>query len=163
MHWSAILLLAMNAPAANMEVAHNASGSFASYTQAWHAAKDAERPMLVILNPAQGEGRRIITEDELRADEKIQPKLNDYVVAVIDTGTEHGKQVHELFGNAALPRVVVIDKEQKSQIFRTSDELSHEKLAEVLSQHKDGVVPQPVKVSLPAYGGCPNCQKRTTF
>lgn len=167
MHWSAILVLAMTGPQLSMDVAHEVSvtNSFTSYTDAWHAAHDAERPMLVILNPAEGEG---ITEDELRQDEKLQPLLDNYVVAVVDTGTDHGKKVHELFDSPALPRVVVIDKEQKKQIYRTSAKLSHDRLADVLDEHKEGTVKisQPVLRYTPptsAYSNCPSCQRRWTF
>lgn len=165
MHWSALVVLALGAAGQSMDVAHTTqSGMYSSYTQAWHAAHDAERPMLVILNPAPGEGRRLITEEELRSDPKVETLLNDYVVAVIDTGTEHGQKVHELFGNAPLPRVVVIDKQQKKQIFRTSDELSSDRLANILNQHKSGEVAPPVlQVGQPVNSSCPNCQKRYTF
>ena len=66
-------------------------------------------------------------------------------MAVIDTTTDQGKVIHELFQSPALPHVVVIDKNQKQQIFRTSQKLSNEELANVLEDHKEGVV----KVSAP--------------
>jgi hypothetical protein len=164
MHWSAILLMAVAGPNSGMEVAHTAaSDTYSSYTQAWHAAHDAERPMLVILNPAAGQGKKSIVPDQLFSDKSIQPLLNEYVVAVIDTGTEHGKKVHELFGNAPLPRVVVIDKEQKEQVFVTSGDVSAPQLAHVLDEHKDDVPSaSQIKAQIPA-GSCPNCQRRFVY
>lgn len=165
MHWSAIVALALAGSTSTMDVAYKTEGaSFASYTDAWHAAHAAERPMLVILNPGPEEGKKIITEDELRADGNIQPLLDEYVVAVIDTTTEHGQKVHELFNNAPLPRVVVIDKEQKKQIFTSSETLTPDRMVKVLEQHKSGAIAQPViRWAQPVNSNCPSCQRRYTF
>ena len=166
MHWTAMIALALAGSFPTTDVAYKAEGTsaFASYTDAWHAAHDAERPMLVILNPGAESGKPTITEEELRADASIDPLLSNYVVAVIDTTTEHGKKVHELFGSAPLPRVVVIDKEQKKQIFRASGNVSSDRLVKVLEEHKDGEIAQPViRWAQPVNSNCPNCQRRYTF
>ncbi|WP_437201955.1 hypothetical protein [Planctomicrobium sp. SH664] len=161
MSWSAILLAMVAGPVDVATVSTSSPSAYSSYTQAWHAAHDAERPMLVILNPA--DAQKGISTEELVGDEKLQPVLQDYVVAVIDTTTDHGKQVHELFGNAPLPRVVVIDKNQKKQIYRTSEKLSSERLAKVLDQHKSGEIAKPVLNLGPVNSGCPSCQRRMSF
>lgn len=164
MSWSAALVLAFVGPMDDLKinVAPAQQNCFASYTQAWHAAHDARRPMLVILNPPQQDAG--ISEETLKADDALQPLLDEYVVAVIDTGTEHGKVVHELFDSAPLPRVVVIDKEQKYQIYRTSQKLSNGRLAKVLSDYKDGTAARPVlNWSQPASSNCPSCQRGWTF
>lgn len=175
MHWSALLLVALTGPVQTMDVATTApvSAAYSSYTQAWNAAHDAGRPMLVILNPGIDADGKKITEAELRADAKVQPLLDKYVVAVIDTTTDHGQKVNEIFGKPTLPRVVVIDKAQKKQIFQSSSDLSNEQIAKVLEQHQDGAIQQtvskPVTVnpastySIPGYSSCPNCQKRYTY
>lgn len=167
MRWSAALLvLSLTGPIYAQEVAVSTSSTqaYSSYTQAWHAAHEAERPMLVILNPA--DEKSAIQEVSLRADGALQPLLDQYVVAVIDTTTDHGKQVYELFQSPALPRVVVIDKQQQKQLYRTSDKLSHEKLVNVLTEYKEGVVKAPatrvVKYAQPA-GYCPTCQNQKRY
>lgn len=168
MHWSAalVLCLAGSIPTVDtVEVATTTnSQNYSSYTQAWNAAHEAERPMLVILNPA--EGTNAINADSLRNDEKLQPLLNDYVVAVIDTTTDHGKQVYELFESPALPRVVVIDKNQKKQLYRTSAKLNSDAMATVLKDHKDGLVKvstsRIVNIAQPA-GYCPSCQQQQRY
>ena len=98
---------------------------FDSYTRAYHAAADAHRPMLVVLNPSadQVSTGTMIDVDALRQDGDLAGLLGDYVVAEIDTGTEHGRKVHEVFGSKALPRIVVIDADQKWQVYRTSAQL----------------------------------------
>ncbi|SFH83345.1 hypothetical protein [Planctomicrobium piriforme] len=177
MQWSAILLAAVMGTNPSTDVAHNTPGaaSYASYTQAWHAAQAADRPMLVILNAGADTPEKAIDAATLQADAQVRQQLDNYVVAVIDTTTEHGQKVYELFESPTLPRVVVIDKKQDRQIFRTSDKLSSETLAHVLEQHKSGVAEpatttSAAKITLPTsmapksvYSGCPNCQKRYTY
>src|SRR5262249_55977255 len=112
----------------------SASQKYGSYTQAYHAAADVKLPVLVILNPPSDQvaSDNAISVDKLREDAEISKLLDNYVVAEIDTGTDHGKKVHELCGNKPLPRLVVIDNAQKTQIYRTSDHLESDKIKEVL-------------------------------
>lgn len=139
---------------------------YGSYTQAYHTAADVKRPMLVILNPSAQEvaANNSISIEELRKDAEISELLENYVVAEIDTGTEHGKKVHELFGSQALPRVVVIDSKQKQQIYRTSEHLGQDQLKDVLEKYQDG---QQIQASATLNwaqqyvnpGNCPNCRR----
>jgi hypothetical protein len=168
MHWSVTLVfvaaLGANAPQATPQ-------PFDSYSKAYSAASELHRPMLVLLTDGQDqEGTSL---QALQQNETSREVLDDYVVAVIDTRTEQGKKVHELFGAPALPRTVVIDQRQEKQVFRTSDTLRPETLSAVLQQYRDGVpetvtanrpVAQPaVQGSLNYYqggvGNCPNCRK----
>ncbi|MBL8849087.1 MAG: hypothetical protein JNG89_05360 [Planctomycetaceae bacterium] len=144
----------------------SAGQTFDSYTKAYHAAAEGKRPMLVILNPPadQVAADNAIDVDKLREDLDISKLLDSYVVAEIDTGTDHGRKVHELFGSTQLPRVVVIDNEQKNQIYRTSDHLETVKLKEVLETYQDGT-PTAVSTNLNwarqyvQPGNCPNCRR----
>jgi hypothetical protein len=144
----------------------SAGQTFESYTKAYHAAADVKRPLLVILNPPteQVAAGSAISVEKLREDTEINELLDSYVVAEIDTGTEHGKKVHELFGNKPLPRVVVIDNSQKLQIYRTSDHLENTKLKEVLETYQDGQATNVTsslnwarQYTQPGY--CPNCRR----
>ena len=167
MHWSTMLLVACAIGDGDLtQWTRTSTGMFESYTQAWHAAHEAERPMLVILNPAADESGDPIAVEDLKADERVSKLLDDCVVAVIDTGTDHGKKVHELFDNSPLPRVVVIDKEQKWQLYRTSGTVSNSRLAGALQQARDGETAAPTTVrqvewarSYTAPSSCPNCQR----
>lgn len=168
MHWSLTLAMVAamgaNTPGSNQE--------FDSYSKAYWTANETHRPMLVILNPAQS-GEQTVDLTEIKQNDSLREVLDDYVVAVIDTGTEHGQKVYELFGKPELPRTVVIDERQEKQIFRTSDTLRPETLSAVLQQYRDGVpetvtaarpITQPtVQGSLNYYqsgaGTCPNCRK----
>jgi hypothetical protein len=168
MHWSVTLIIAA---ALGANTPQQATQQFDSYSKAYWAASEAHRPMLVILT--DGNSEQAVPLAALQQDETSRDILDDYVVAVIDTNTEHGRTVHELFGAPALPRTVVIDQQQKKQIFRTSDTLRPETLTSVLKQYRDGTpvtviarrpVAQPaVQGSLNYYqggaGNCPNCRK----
>lgn len=167
MHWNALILAAViGAPAAAEPVFRSSDTQFDNYTQAWHAAKGRQRPMLVILNPPSNDSLApVIDGDKLLTDEQLGPLLDSYVVTVVDTGTEHGKKVNELFGSKPLPRIVVIDNQQKTQVFGTSDRISEEHLAEVLEHYRSGDT-TPVNFEwarsvLPASNptNCPSCQQ----
>lgn len=167
MHWSALFLAAViGTPTEAETVSRSSDTQFDNYTQAWHAAKGRQRPMLVVLNPPSEDSLApAINGKKLSSDEQLGSLLDSYVLAVIDTGTEHGQQVNELFGSKPLPRIVVIDKEQKTQVFGTSERISEQQLAEVLEHYRSGET-TPVKFEwarsvLPqaAPSNCPSCQQ----
>ena len=144
--------------------AESGTQKFESYTRAYHAAADAHRPMLVVLNPPaeQVSVGSVIDVDVLRQDSELASVLGDYVVAEIDTGTDHGRKVHELFGSKALPRVVVIDANQKWQVYRTSAQLGKDSLKSVLERYRGGATEAPVQWASQQYltpSYCPNCQR----
>lgn len=144
--------------------AESGTQKFDSYTRAYHAAADAHRPMLVVLNPpdSQVSVGGAIDVDALRRDVELAGVLGDYVVAEIDTGTEHGRKVHELFGSKALPRIVVIDADQKWQVYRTSAQLEKPALKSVLERYRGGATAAPVQWATQQYltpSYCPNCQR----
>ena len=167
MYLTTALVLVLGASINGMDAASDAQ-TYGSYTQAWHQAADVKRPMLVILNPPAQEvaAGNAISVEELRKDAAISELLDNYIVAEIDTGTEHGKKVHELFGSQPLPRVVVIDSNQKLQIYRTSEHLEHDKLKDVLETYQSG---KQVSATLnwaqqytnPGY--CPNCRRNQQY
>jgi hypothetical protein len=162
MNLETALLLAVGATFGGMN-AESGAQTFQSYTQAWHAAADEHRPMLVVLNPPGDEvsAGSAIDVEALRQDAEISKVLGNYVVAEIDTGTEHGKKVHELFGSKALPRIVVIDANQKWQVYRTSERLENGALKNVLATYRAaGSAPvqwATQQTLVPGY--CPNCQR----
>jgi hypothetical protein len=166
MNWSALFLLTagLNAPAPEIsvpditlpEIAAPAQ-IFDSYTQAYQAAGSVHKPMLVVLNPpvehvAHSEP---ISIDALRQDSRIAPLLEKYVVAVVDTGTEHGKKVHEVFGAKPLPYISVIDANQKKQIFHASHEVTLPQLQKVLATYQNG----PNSTQAREIASCPLCRK----
>jgi len=136
--------------------------NYSSYREAWDAAKDEQRPMLVVLNPAEGDAKaQALHVAELRKDAALSEVLNEYVVAEIDTSTEQGKKVLEVFKSPALPRIVVIDNQQKNQVFATSTKVSNDRLKTVLDTYKDGKTEMVSFDWMPKpKADCPNCRLR---
>jgi hypothetical protein len=162
MYVNLLLLLSGGLAAGGMDA--GTETQFDSYTKAWHAAADVHKPMLVILNPPADEvsTHASISVDALNEDPEIGRILEDYVVAEIDTSTEHGRLVHELFGSEALPRVVVIDNDQEWQVYRTSRQLAHDEMVEVLEKYRSGEQVSTRSTARRQYrssGYCPNCRR----
>jgi len=111
------------------------------YKQAWQAGRAQKLPVLVILNPASDPAAPSIDFEFLRRAGHRRELLGNYVVAVIDASTPGGQQVRKLFGSPALPRVSVIDREQKWQVYRTSKSLTAEDWNIVLETHQKGNPP----------------------
>ena len=95
-----------------------------SYTEAYESAEG--RPMLVVLNSGSQPAADIDVES-LKADPQLADALGDYVVAEIDTTTDHGAQVYELFNSPSLPHVVVINGNRK-QVFKESGSMTADEL-----------------------------------
>lgn len=121
-----------------------ATSNYDSYTDAYKVAGESHRPMLVVLN---GDGNARMNIDELAENSQFATAAENYVVAEIDTNTDHGRKIHELFNSPTLPTVVVIDDDQKKQIFKTSRTMSAPELATVLNEYKDGPPSSTAKVS----------------
>ncbi len=159
MHWSTLVVLsaALAAPQSSLTPLQ-----FSSYTQAYHAAVDIHKPMLVIINPAPvaGVAAPAVTLEQLQADAAIGPVLDSYVVAIVDAGTEHGQEVHRRFDSPTLPFAAVIDERQDKQVYRSPAPVSVTSLQTVVPQYKDGVPAVRVTLKLQPYGDCPNCRKQ---
>lgn len=113
------------------------------YKQAYRAGRVQNLPVLVILNPGgEQEAAQVDVESLVRSSHR-RKLLANYVVAVIDTSTPKGQTTHKLFESPALPRVSVLDREQKWQIYRSSKSLSAEDWNLVLEQHQNGEPPRP--------------------
>jgi hypothetical protein len=159
MNWSALFLMTAGLTAPEITLPE-LQMQFDSYTQAYQTAGETHKPMFVVLNPPVTEvaNREPISIEELRKDPKIGTLLEKYVVVVVDTGTEHGKQVHERFGSKPLPYIAVIDEKQKKQVYRTSEGVLKPQLEKVLTQYQDGVK-AALEAQVKAYPNCPKCQK----
>jgi hypothetical protein len=135
--WSALILLAaLSGDTYEPNVYDN-------YKQAWHAGRAQSLPVLVILNPGEDTDSSPVDIEWLRRSRHRRDLLDNFVVAVIDVSTPEGKTAHKLFGSAALPRVSVLDRQQKWQIYRTSRNLSAEDWNVLLETHRKGDPPPP--------------------
>lgn len=118
---------------------------YGDYKSAYLAGREAQRPVLVIINPGTDSDDAQVEISALRRAAHRRELLGNYVVAVIDASTPEGEKVHKLFGSPPLPRVSVLDKQQKWQIYRTSKTLSAEDWNLLLEKHRAGEVPATAK------------------
>lgn len=137
MHWMYCAALLAGMPAAE-SVDASEKAHFASYTQGYHAARTAQRPMLVILNPGAESANGAVTLDALSKTRQRRDLLKNYVVVIVDTETQHGRAVRESFGVRRLPYVAVIDKRQQKLIYRTSEPLQGQQLTWILETYRNG-------------------------
>lgn len=142
------------APAATQAVASTSPDHYESYTEAYKVAKKEKRPMIVILNPPKTTQVTPVSLEDVRKTQARRDLLQNYVVAVVDTGTPHGKKVFELFGSPELPRVAVIDNTQAMQVYRTSQPMYGQLWDKVLEVFHDAT--PTTRMPSPAY--CPSCQ-----
>ncbi|MFN6107739.1 MAG: hypothetical protein ACK5EA_25235 [Planctomycetaceae bacterium] len=151
----------MNAPVALLCLAAAlASGTseqtiHTDYGTAWKEAQARHLPLLVVLNPSPDSTGSRVENELLTRSQHRRDLLANFVVAVIDTSTEKGERVWKQFGSAPLPRVSVIDKNQKLQIHRASAPLVAEDWNLLLEKHRAGlyVPPPPAVVSGPIVSG----------
>jgi len=132
-----------------------APSSYDNYTRAYRAAKQAKKPMLVILNPAKGAKVSLISLEDVQKTRVRRELLQNYVVAVIDTSTSHGQKVQALFGSPQLPHVAIIDNTQAFQVYQTSETLYGQMWDQVLTafQKAEPATRMPVQTT------CPYCQQ----
>lgn len=159
----ALLLFANAATAEKMAAAATkapteaqvAPATYDNYTKAYHAAQKAKRPMLVILNPAKSPQTTLISLEDVEKTHARRELLQNYVVTVIDTSTPHGKKVYELFGSPQLPRVAIIDNEQATQVYQTSESLYGQMWDQILTAFQNATP----ATRMPAPNSCPYCQQ----
>ncbi|HEV3299760.1 MAG TPA: hypothetical protein VG055_08965 [Planctomycetaceae bacterium] len=132
-----------------------APSSYDSYTQAYRAAKQAKKPMLVILNPAKGAKVSMISLEDVQKTRIRRDLLQNYVVAVIDTSTPHGQKVQALFGSPQLPHVAIIDNAQSFQVYQTSETLYGQMWDQILTAFQKA---EPA-TRMPVQNSCPYCQQ----
>ena len=116
---------------------------YENYNQAWHVARAQNRPVLVILNPGEDSDASAVNVDWLKRSQHRREILKDYVVCVVDTSTPEGKTVQKKFNAASLPKISVLDRQQKWQIYQSSKELSAEDWNMLLETHRKGNPPPP--------------------
>ncbi len=133
------------------------SSCFDDYAQAWQAAQSAGLPLLVVLNPApDGNSPRVRTEHLYRARVRRE-LLRKYVVAVIDVATPRGRIIQDLFKPVSLPHIVIIDREQRLQLYRSSRWLFAEDWNILLDQYQQGDL---AAMRAAVLSRCPTCQGR---
>lgn len=84
------------------------------YGDALEAARESERPMLVLLeNPGDKDNKFTDIWDE-----KLSPLLDKFVVCRVDVSTDYGKKVAEVYDATSTPYSVITDKTCRRIVFR---------------------------------------------
>lgn len=131
---------------------------FDNYTTAWNVARAEKLPMLVVINPGPRESARASLASLEQASVR-RSLLQRYVIVEIDGGSPHGAVVGRLFKAQSLPMVAIVDREQKVQLYKSSQPLSLEDWNIVLYKYRTGdYVPPPVKPATD-YSNCPSCMQ----
>jgi hypothetical protein len=111
---------------------------FDNYTQAYRVAQETHRSMLVILNPGGESRTEKISLVSVRKTKQRRELLRDYIVVVIDTGTQKGIIIRNLFDNPPLPFVSIIDKRQEYQVYQSSEKMYGQLWTEILETYRNG-------------------------
>ena len=115
--------------------------TYDNYKEAYRAGRSLQLPVLVILNPGADSDTSAVDVQMLRRTNHRRGLLANYAVAVIDTSTPEGQAAHKLFKSPQLPRVSVLDKQQKWQVYRSSLALAAEDWNLVLDKFQKGEPP----------------------
>lgn len=147
--------LAVLCVAAALSSGTRESTVYTDYREAWHAAQVQQLPMLLILKSGEDPADGRIDLELLQRSQQRRELMSKYVVAVIDTSTPGGARTHQQFASPQLPRLTVIDKNQKLQIYRAAAPQTAEDWNLVLNKYKDGVyIPPPRPVVAAAASNC---------
>jgi len=149
---SCTLFLLLFATVPDQAQLHLQGEHFENYHRGLTTAKDAKKPLLIIINP--GPQTDFVSLESVRKTRERRELLKKYVVVVIDATTPHGKIVHKAYSKPKLPHVVLLDKRQEYQIFTTSEKLYGQRWTEILTTYKNGnrVIPRR------AVSNCPYCR-----
>ncbi|RPI88848.1 MAG: hypothetical protein EHM42_04050 [Planctomycetaceae bacterium] len=149
--------LAVLCVAAALSSGTRESTVYTDYREAWRAAQARNLPILVILNPGEEADEELVDLELLQRSQQRRELLSQYVVAVIDTSTPEGAKTHQRFASPQLPRVTVIDKLQKLQIYRAAAPRTAEDWNMVLVKYKAGLYIPPPPRAVVAYVAPANC------
>lgn len=154
----------------------------ADYGKALTETRNAERPLLVVLDIPSDESQRL--NPELLAPAKgdsplaIAKPLASYELCHVDASTEYGKEVAKAFNVTQFPHVAIIDKTGSVILKRLSGDLTADQWQAALASHESGLrksgsrysVSKPVlggasalslpEESAPAKPYCKSCQRK---
>jgi hypothetical protein len=146
-----------------------------SYGKALEATREAEAPLLVVLDkPNSKEARlapELLNEEEMASKEEAK-LLKPYRLCHIDVSTGYGKKVAKAFHATSFPSVAIIDKTGSTVIFRKSGKIQADEWQTILTRHKSGDKSLARSVSRTTYKPsgtssevlrpyCPNCQRNS--
>lgn len=143
-----------------------------SYGKALEATRQADEPLLVVLDKPNSEEARLAPE--LLGQEKAEDAaaLKPYKLCHVDVTTAYGKKVAKAFHANSFPHVAIIDKTGSTVIFRKTGQIAADEWQTILTKHKSGDKSLSKTVSRSTYKPlsssseilkpyCPNCQRNS--
>jgi hypothetical protein len=144
-----------------------------SYGKALEATREADEPLLVVLDKPDSKDARLSPEllDEELASAEDSKLLKPYKLCHVDVSTGYGKKVAKAFHATSFPHVAIIDKTGSTVIFRKSGKIKADEWQQILTKHKTGDRSLTKSVSRTSYKpvgssdvlrpNCPNCQRNS--
>ena len=142
-----------------------------SYGKALEATREADAPLLVVLDKPNSKEARLAPEllNEEVASGEDGKLLKPYRLCHVDVSTGYGKKVAKAFHATSFPHVAIIDKTGSTVIFRKSGKIQADEWQQILAKHKSGDRSLARSVSRTSYKpsgssdvlrpDCPNCQR----
>lgn len=114
------------------------------YGAALEAAKEAERPLLVVLEVPTDPARRVAPA-HFTLDPTQTALLANYELCRIDVRTGYGKRVAQAFRASEVPHTAIIDRTGSYVLYRNDGRISTDDWVATLVSHRTGkrVRPQP--------------------
>jgi hypothetical protein len=144
-----------------------------SYGKALEATREADEPLLVVLDKPNSKDARLSPEllDEELASAEDSKLLKPYKLCHVDVSTGYGKKVAKAFQATSFPHVAIIDKTGSTVIFRKTGKIQADEWQQILTKHKSGDRSLAKSVSRTSYKPvgssdvlrpyCPNCQRNS--
>lgn len=111
-----------------------------SYAEAYHAGKNARRPVLVVIDKPAEAAYRIdqasFTRGEVAADERAL--LANYELCHIDAGTEYGQKIAKRFGATQFPYVAITDRGVDVLLVEHTGRMSQDQWMATLAKYRTG-------------------------
>jgi hypothetical protein len=144
-----------------------------SYGKALEESREADAPLLVVLDKPNSEEARLAPEllNEEVDSAKETTLLKPYRLCHVDVSTGYGKKVAKAFQAKKFPHVAIIDKTGSTVIFRKTGQIEAKEWQTILTKHKSGDRSLAQRVSRTTYKPitgsdvlkpyCPNCQRNS--
>jgi hypothetical protein len=117
-----------------------------SYAEAYHAGKNARRPVLVVIDKPAEAAYRIeqasLARGEVGPDERAL--LAGYELCHIDAGTEYGRKIATSFGATQFPYVAITDRKVEVLLAEHTGRMSQDQWLATLAKHRTGERAEPV-------------------
>ena len=119
----------------------------ADYGKALKQTRTEHRPLLIVIDSAEGEGRQI---DKQLLDGEGEQKLSAYELCRVDASTAYGQKVAQAFRANEFPYVAIIDKQGEVVLHSQTGQIGEKQWNAMLEKHQTGTRVVKTTVAKPA-------------